>query len=211
MTDKDINHLEDISEIRSIMERSSRFISLSGLSGVFAGIWALAGAAITYVYFGKSLYPFEETVYTPEGLVKTEYMQFLIAIALGVLCLAVAFGVFFTTRKAKKQGLAIWGPVTKRLVISLAIPLFTGACFVAILLYHGMAFLAAPATLIFYGLALLNASKYTYDDIRYLGLSEIILGLVSSVYTGYSLLFWALGFGVLHIIYGIAMYRKYEG
>ena len=55
-----------------------------------------------------------------------------------------------------------------------------------------------------------NASKYTLNDIRYLGLTEIFLGLVALVFLEYSLLFWAIGFGLVHIIYGIVMYYKYE-
>jgi hypothetical protein len=43
-----------------------------------------------------------------------------------------------------------------------------------------------------------------------LGICEIGLGLIASIYMGYGLLFWAVGFGVLHIIYGIVMYMKYE-
>jgi hypothetical protein len=57
---------------------------------------------------------------------------------------------------------------------------------------------------------LINASKYTFNDIRYLGFCEIILGLGAAVYVGYGLYFWALGFGILHIIYGAMMYYKYE-
>ena len=70
--------------------------------------------------------------------------------------------------------------------------------------------LVAPTTLLFYGLALYNAGKYTLDEIRYLGVSEIILGLLGCIFIGYGLMFWALGFGVLHIVYGFMMWWKYE-
>lgn len=79
-----------------------------------------------------------------------------------------------------------------------------------ILIYQGHIELAAPATLVFYGLALLNASKYTLSDIRYLGLLEIVTGLMATFFIEYGLLFWAFGFGLLHIVYGIFMYYKYE-
>jgi hypothetical protein len=70
--------------------------------------------------------------------------------------------------------------------------------------------LAAPACLVFYGLALIQGSANTFDEIRYLGFSEIILGLISASVPGYGLVFWAIGFGVLHIIYGVIMYNKYD-
>ena len=64
--------------------------------------------------------------------------------------------------------------------------------------------------LLFFGLALLNASKYTFGEIKILGISEIILGLVSMYWTSLGLLFWAIGFGLFNIIYGVYMYVKYE-
>ena len=64
--------------------------------------------------------------------------------------------------------------------------------------------------LIFYGLALINSSKYTFFEIRYLGIAEIVLGLIASVFVSSGLILWAAGFGLLHIIYGIIMYYKYE-
>jgi hypothetical protein len=64
--------------------------------------------------------------------------------------------------------------------------------------------------LIFYGMALLNGSKYTYHEIRALGILEVLLGLIASMNLGHGLLFWALGFGVLHIIYGVLVWYRHE-
>jgi hypothetical protein len=138
------------------------------------------------------------------------FFTFFIINGLSVLTLALTFGVYFTFRKAKKNNQTIWNSSSKRLFANLLLPLMTGGIFCLILFYHGMIGLIAPATLIFYGLALINAGKYTLHDIKYLGVLEIILGLIASIYIGYGLLFWALGFGVLHIIYGTLMYFKYE-
>jgi len=90
------------------------------------------------------------------------------------------------------------------------IPLVAGGLFVGGLLYHNEWRLVAPACLVFYGLALVNASKYTLTDIRYLGLLEIVLGLVNLYYADYGLYYWAIGFGLLHIIYGLIMWWKYD-
>lgn len=200
MTDK-TEHLQAISEIRSMMERSSRFISLSGLSGVFAGVFALIGAYLAYDKF--SLYFLGEIGYS-------NVVTHLFIVAILVLFASISVGIFLTIRNSRKKGIKTWDTTSQRLLINLLIPLATGGLFCLILLYHEDIGMLAPSTLIFYGLALVNASKYTLNDIRYLGICEIVLGLIALLYIGYGLIFWALGFGVLHIVYGTVMYLKYE-
>lgn len=201
------DYLKDISEIRSIMEKSSRFISLSGLSGVMAGIYALIGAAIAYnlVYTSQDLVYDQLIIRDVRGNVVN-----LVIISLSVLIAAVLTGIYLTRKKAKKQGLNTWDESAKRSLINLLIPLIAGGILVVIFYQQGLIPMIAPLTLIFYGLGLINASHYTYRDIRLLGISEVILGLIASAVIGYGLLIWALGFGVLHIVYGALMYFKYE-
>ena len=196
---QDADYLKDITEIRSIMERSSRFISLSGLSGVMAGIYALVGAYVAYVIL-------QDYRAQPHAQV----VQYLMADAAVVLLLAVGTGIFLTTRRAQAQGATIWDATVRRLLINLMIPLAVGGIFSLILISRGLVGIIAPSMLIFYGLALVNASKYTLSDIRYLGFAEITLGLLAAAIAGHSLLFWAIGFGVLHIIYGTLMYYTHE-
>lgn len=189
------------------MDRSSRFISLSGLSGIAAGLSALAGAALVKWHF------VQYNVQYSNGYSATltwTTIQFMLAVALGVLVLAFGSAAYFTARRARKNQLRIWDSKSQRLLLNLAIPLAAGGIFCAVLLYHGILYLVAPAMLVFYGLALINGSKYTFGDIRYLGICEIVLGLLSSFFIGYGLLSWTIGFGVLHIVYGTVMYLKYE-
>ena len=201
--------LETLTEIRDLMQRSSKFLSLSGLSGIFAGIVALAGAFIAYLRLKTDSLNDESASHVSE-LTRGEMMRFVLLDGTIVLVLALIFGVFFTMRKAKKSGQSVWNSTSKRLVISLMIPLVTGGIFCLAMFYRGILWVSFPATLIFYGLALLNASKYTVRDVEYLGICEVILGLISLFMTGYNLLVWALGFGVLHIVYGTYMYFKYD-
>ncbi len=209
-------HLKNLHEIRSIMERSTRFISLSGLTGVFAGSVALLGALAVYVFHREFFFSRYQNrgVFLPEELMSgselSNFILFSFVDAFVVLALALSFGVFFTTRNARRKGLPFWDATVKRMLVNLLIPLVSGGVFCLILLYHHLIYLIAPSTLIFYGLALINASKFTLDDVRYLGICEIVLGLVAMVFVGYGLVFWAIGFGVLHIVYGLAMYMKYE-
>ena len=213
---KQDEHLENLSEIRSLMERSSRFISLSGLSGVAAGIFAIVGAVAAYYYLGKYEHTaageqaYYEYAKTTTGEVNTDFYTFFFTDAIVILLVSVVTVCMLTFRSAKKRGQSVWDATAKRLLINMLIPLITGGLFCLVLLYHELTALIAPAMLIFYGLALLNASKYTLDDIRYLGICEIGLGLIASLYVDYGLIFWAVGFGLLHIIYGMVMYNKYE-
>lgn len=198
---------EDLLHIRQMMERSSRFISLSGLSGVFAGLSALIGAVYVYFVFkreGVSYFEGNQDVYKPA------LIQELFLIGLVILFVAVLSGYFFTARKSKKQNLQIWDAISKRLLINFAIPLVVGGVFCLALLYHHLFVFIAPVTLIFYGLALINAERYTLSDVKYLGFLELVLGLISLFFLGWGLLFWAIGFGMLHIIYGLIMYKKYK-
>ncbi|MEX1001656.1 MAG: hypothetical protein WDZ35_06035 [Crocinitomicaceae bacterium] len=203
--------IKDLQEIRRMMESSSKFLSLSGLSGIFAGLTALGGAAISY-YKIQSFNRLSFHYYA-SGRWEEAYQQLdisLLMIAVGVLVLAFGFGILFTAIKAKKQGQKLFSPIAYRLLRSLMTPLIFGGIFIIGLYQNGAFFVIAPAMLIFYGMALLNASKYLNPEIKYLALCEMFLGAVLSFFPGYGLWFWALGFGVLHIVYGTVMYFKYD-
>ncbi|GAB0156404.1 hypothetical protein CHRYSEOSP005_16690 [Chryseobacterium sp. Alg-005] len=201
------NYHEDLSHIRSMMERSSRFISLSGLSGVFAGLAAIIGAVYVYFVFqreGIDYFDGERNIYSP-ALVKE-----LVIVGTLILITAVLCGYIFTANKSKRNGLKIWDATTKRLLATFAVPLITGGIVCLGLLYHHLFAWVAPATLIFYGLALVSAERYTLTDIKYLGYCQIVLGLISFFFLGWGLVTWTFGFGVLHIVYGLIMHKKYK-
>ena len=199
--------LATLQEIRSIMDRSSRFISLSGLSGVSAGLFALLGAgAVKWYLYSRSIR--YSDLYNRQ--LEVETALFIAVVAAVVLTGAVGAAYYFTFQNAQKVNQPIWNNQGKRLLANLSLPLLVGAIFCLVLLYHGVLYLIAPTMLIFYGLALINSSKYTYRDICYLGLCEVVLGLISCFFVGWGLLSWAIGFGVLHIVYGFLMYQKYE-
>lgn len=199
------DYIADIAHIKDMMNRSSRFISLSGMSGVSAGFFALVGAFLAHY----TIYSRVVDLGYKQVILIYDKVVLLIAIAVGTIILAVGFGVFFTTRKAKKNNQKLWDLQSRRLVLNLFIPLAVGGILCLTLLLKGYIGLVAPLTLIFYGLGLLNASHFTLKEIRSLGLIQIALGLISLHFIGYGLYFWAVGFGVLHIIYGIIMQVKY--
>lgn len=195
------DYVQDIAEIRSMMERSSKFLSLSGWAGIMAGIYALAGAWIAYSMFG--FHP-DQIFYTSPNLTS------IILLALGILILALVSAIFDSRRKAKKRDERAWNATSRRLLASMAVPLFAGGILILVFLSKGLIGLIAPLTLLFYGLALYNAGNYTIQEVRLMGIVQIGLGLLNSWFIGYGLLIWVLGFGVVHIIYGIYMHFKYE-
>ncbi|MRX64980.1 hypothetical protein GJ691_12500 [Maribacter sp. RZ05] len=191
-------YLDDISEIKELMSRSSRFISLSGLSGILAGLYAITGAVLAYVYL---------TPNSEDYIVLHSYkFKYLVAILIAVATLSIITAFLLTTRKAKQNNEAIWDATTKKLLVSFLIPLITGGIYIIIKLQSQHYGLTASLMLIFYGLALANASKYTLGNVKYLGYAEIILGLLCAALPGYGLWFWVAGFGVLHILYGSMVY-----
>tara|TARA_R100000935_G_scaffold26835_2_gene46971 strand:- start:4651 stop:5289 length:639 start_codon:yes stop_codon:yes gene_type:complete len=203
-------YAQDLNHIKNMMNRSTRFISLSGLSGVFAGCYALVGAAVAATILSGS----ESYSGNYEQLESTfkfsEVLESLILVAISVLILAIGTAIFFTTLKAKKNDQKIWDSTSKRILINFFGPLIIGGCFCLVLLQFQLVGLVAPGMLIFYGLALIHASKYTFDDLKGLGYANAILGLIATQFIGYGLYFWALGFGIFHIIYGILMYNKFD-
>ena len=201
--------LEQLHDIKRMMERSSRFISLSGLSGIAAGTFALIGAYFAYDWIVEYYNAYNgRGYYTGPEFSKLKYNLLMLAAA--VLGAALVSSFYFTWRRARHNHLPVWDMTSRRLAVNVLVPLGAGGLFILAMLQHDEWRWVAPACLIFYGLALVNASKYTFTDVRYLGYFEILLGLINTQFIGYGLYFWALGFGVLHIVYGIIMWWKYE-
>jgi hypothetical protein len=207
MQDQD-QQLEALHDIRRMMKRSSKFLSLSGLSGIAAGVWGLVGSYFAYDWIVEYYNQYSAQGYSGAAFQNLKWNLVLLAAA--VLGAALVSAFYFTWRRASKNSLPVWDHTSRLLVINILIPLVTGGLLILALLQHNDWRFIAPLSLIFYGLALVNGSKYTLSEIRYLGFIEIILGLVNTQFIGYGIYFWAFGFGVLHMVYGFIMWWKYE-
>jgi hypothetical protein len=202
MKGKEQDHARDLLEIRAMMERSSKFVWLSGWAGIIAGFFALAGTYIAYAVFDFNP---DAIDYRP-----ADGMQNIILLGIAIWVLAAASAVLLSYNQARHRGERLWNATSRRLLMNIAVPFCAGAILIVILIAKGMIGLIAPFSLIFYGLALHNASKYTYGEVRIMGIIQVILGLIGSYFVEYGLWLWALGFGVVHIIYGIYIHFKYN-
>lgn len=203
--------IDDIKHIRQMMEESSKFLSLSGLSGVAVGCFALLGAAIAHFWildYGTVKY--DEYLKVLPGNYGRGIRLSMFLTAIFTLTGALLSAWYISFRKSRKLQIGFWSPSAKKMVTSLFVVLATGGIFSMILVFHGYFKMIAAVMLIFYGLALLNASKYSKHDIKSLAFTQIILGLIAALFINYGLLIWTLGFGFVHIVYGISMYLKYE-
>lgn len=201
------DYIQDIADIKYMMERSSKFLSLSGWAGILAGIYGLAAA-----YVVSEIWEFNPNtiVVTVDDGNYFAYLQHILFLSAGVFILAIATSVIFSYRNANKRGETLWNPTSKRVFVHLMIPLMAGGIFALILISKGLLGLLAPATLLFYGLGLINVSKFTYREVGVLGGIQIILGLAATYFIEYAVLLWAIGFGAVHIVYGIYIHYKYE-
>ena len=202
MEQKDL--YKELGQIRSLMEKSSKFVSISGLSGVLMGCYALVGTLLGYYI-----------IYQPQSTVllggnNLERSQVLLIIALTILFLSLVTGFVMARRKARKNKQSIWNMTSKSLLFAVSIPLLAGGFVSALFFIQGYYQLVAAMLLIFYGLALTAGSIYTFAEVKALGIIEICLGLIVLAFPDKGLLLWGLGFGVLHTIYGFIVYKKYE-
>jgi hypothetical protein len=197
------DYSQDLADIRSMMERSSKFVSLSGWEGILAGTYALIGAYVANSIIG----------FNPNSIaysIPSESLNSLVYLGVGILLLSLITAVFFSWRKAGKNGVSSWNATSRRLLSSMAVPMGVGGVLIGILMVHGLLGLVAPMMLIFYGLALYNAGQFTVWEVKLLGAVQIALGLFGAFSVEHGLLVWAIGFGAAHILYGIVMHIRYE-
>jgi hypothetical protein len=198
--------LETLQDIKRMMERSSRFISLSGWSGISAGVCALIGAG----FVQKSIQHYYNVDYLQNTAQPLMLKMELLLIAIFTFSAALILAMFFTYLKKQEGRGSHLGVRSHAGCYGIPCPMVVGGFFIWRLVDLKQYELLAPAALIFYGLALVNGSKYTMGEVRWLGYGEIILGIMNLWILHEEILFWSLGFGILHIIYGTAMWWKYD-
>lgn len=199
------NPAQDLAEIKSMMERSKRFLSLSGLSGVLAGGYALAAASMAYYWLFFPASPLDRI-----SEISRDTLNHLLWTGIVVLALSVATAYLLSRKKSKKSAEQLWSPAGRQFLTALFVPVLTGGILCFALIHQGIFSMIPAAMLVFYGLGLFAAANHTLSDIRYLGMGQIVLGLLAAFFPAFGLISWTIGFGLLHIVYGSIMYYKYD-
>lgn len=192
-------NIEDLKQIRSMMERSTKFLSISGLSGIVAGLASLIGGVLTYFIIYTDVFQL--------GDAQVCYVSF---IALLVMLVSFLGGLYFSNIKAKKAGQRLWSNITKQIFKDAGVPVFCGGVLTFIFMYHHLYSFIPSLMLIFVGLACIYAGAKTYRDVKFLGTGLIFLGFLAAIFPDYGLCFWIFGFGILFLVYGIIHFNKYD-
>lgn len=196
-------HLDDLAQIRSIMERSKKYLSLSPWAAVMAGFYALTGASITFV-----LIPDLFNHFTNERVLTSGKLWVLFCLAMGMLILATWSALALNSRQARKNGGQLWTKAARRLALNFVLPMLAGGLFITALWLHSYYTLIPAAMLLFYGLSLINAGNFTFSNVRILGVLQTALGLGAAFWPNTGLWWWTMGFGWLHLCYGWWLYHQ---
>lgn len=199
---------EELAEIKSMMERSTRFLSLSGLSGILAGIYALAAASMAWYWIYYSSSPWGTGA---ESLSFRDLLNRLLLLGFATLLAAVSTAYALSKKKgAAAPTQPFWSPASKRFLQSLFLPVALGGFFCFALLHENAFELIPAAMLLFYGIGLVQSAQFTLGEIKNLGFTQLALGLLAAFFPAFGLLCWAMGFGAFHLIYGTLMYFRHE-
>ena len=198
------------------LEQSSRFISLSGFSGIFVGLCGLLGAYITHNLVSTESHTDKEMLEIIGGFdyYNMTVHQFvgenLIFLALFTILFALLFAFYFTTLRSRRNRVPIWDEKIKRQISVLCLPNIVGAIFIMRLVLTANYGYIVPSALIFYAISLINIRRFTTGEVALLGYLLLLLGVVNLWMQGWGILFFGFGFGVLHVIYGIVTFFLYE-
>ena len=194
---------QTLNEIKDLMDRSKKFLSLSGGTAILIGIYAcITATAAFFILSDGQAFHWDNF---PKILTHTPYhLRVLGGLAALLVVASIATAIGMSWLQARKNGRRlVFDAPARRLVGSFALPLVTGGLLCLSLFYRGHYGLTSSIMLLFYGLALVSAASHTYSSVRYLGYAQIVLGLIDSCMEGYGIVFWFVGFGLLHIAYGV--------
>lgn len=176
--------------IRDTMERAASFTAVPGWGGVVIGVTALGAGAVA---FDRPLHE-----------------QFLVWLAEALLALVIAW--LAVRIKSKRLALSLQSRPARRALLSFMPPLLAGAILTAVL-YHLQIFGVTPGLwLLLYGAAVVTGGAFSVRIVPVMGLCFMSVGAVSLFAPSqWGNIFLMLGFGGLHIAFGIVIARRYGG
>ncbi len=197
--------INTLREIKDIMQKSSRFENISGFSIIIIGIYASIVSLGAWLLLGK---------HEPYSWLPTWSTDFALntpgrtwtAILCALVLLVVSFGTvclmsYFKTKRVNHR--FVFDHTVRRSLWAFFVPAATGGLLCLAMLQQGHYGITSSFMLVFYGLALINCAHHTTSRLALLGYVELLLGIVDCFVVSHGILFWFLGFGLWHIIFGI--------
>lgn len=183
--------IDNLAFIRDTMERSTSFTAVPGYGGILMGATALAAAYIANVQTGL-----RESIVT----------------WLAEAALAFAIGVLAMWQKSKIAGQSLASAPAKKFAMSFAPPLIVGIVVTLGLARYGYFYVLPPICMLTYGAAVVCGGAFSVRVVPVMGWCFMALGAIAFVLpTSYGNLMMAASFGVLHIVFGAIIARRYGG
>jgi len=186
-----VRAMDNLSFIRQTMERATAFTAVPGWGGVAMGVLALAAALVA------------DTRPSAAEWAATWLVTSALALTLGGWTMAA---------KARRAGTTVFSYSGRRFVLSYLPPLAVGALLSGVLVRAGL-YEALPGTwLLLYGTGVVTGGAFSVRVVPLMGLCFMGLGVVALFGpAGWGNVLMAAGFGVLHIVFGLIIARRYGG
>ena len=180
---------EALAYIRQTMESASSFTALSGWGLVAVGVVGLAAAGVAW----RSGVPERLSAWLP-------------AAVLGVLCSGIA-----NAAKARRLEMPLWTGSLRKVAWVMAPALAAGALMTWALDQAGVRYLMPGMWLALYGAGVTAGGTFSIRAVRWMGIALLLLGALAFVDPRQAIVYLALGFGVLHILFGLYVVRRHGG
>ena len=187
--------MDNLRFIRSTMESAGSFTAVPGLGGVVMGITALVAALIARFAVNPLIQP-----------------RLWLAVWMSEAALALAIGLLFASRKARRADTSLLSRPFRRFVLAMAPSIFAGALLTVVLWRAGAHQYIPAMWLLLYGAGVTSGGAFSVRVVPIMGLSFLALGSIATLAPpAYADLLLAAGFGGLHILFGCIIGRRYGG
>ena len=183
--------LSNLRYIREAMERASAFTSIPGWGGVAVGVTAVIAAII--------------------GNGAQTWRQWLL-IWLGEAVIAALIAFVTMVRKARKANVSFTGGPARRFFVSYLAPVVAGGILTLLLTQRGFFAALAPMWLLLYGVSFVSSGAYSIPVVPVMGVCYMLLG-IAACFFGFAIqnALMGVGFGGLHLVFGVVIARRYGG
>lgn len=182
---------ESLRFIHATMERAAGFSAVPGWGGVMMGLTALLAAGVAH---------------------PLRFTEMWLKVWLAAAVVATAIGLAAIVLKARRSGMPLAGPAGRKFALALSPAIGAGAILTFVLYRNGSIRDLPGCWLLLYGTAVTSGGALSVRVVPMLGLSLMALGVAALAAPAvWGDAFLALGFGVLHIVFGIVIARRYGG